>query len=42
MFVCLKLFDIKNKQRRDRVISLGVKDTQSSVTTAISRSNNGF
>jgi len=32
----------KSKLRRDRAISLGVRDNQPSVTTAISRSNNGF
>ncbi|KEH19528.1 hypothetical protein MTR_8g463210 [Medicago truncatula] len=29
-------------KRRDRANSLGVRDTQPSVTTAISRSNNRF
>jgi len=32
----------KSKLRRDRAISLGVRDNQPSVTTTISRSNNRF
>ena len=32
----------KSKPRRDKAISLGVRDNQPSVTTAISRSNNRF